>query len=198
MQRVEVVDRIATGDDEYIHVDLGGGKIQHVRAATVEEAGTVINRALFEALQDNIEKYICPPGSVMAFARQTAPDNWLACDGAEVSRETYADLFEAIGTEWGAGDGTTTFNLPDFRGYFLRGWAPSGGYDEGREWASYQGDQNKAHTHALAAVYYHGITGGSLDINSGGSYKSASKNTSSDGGTEVRVKNKTVLYCIKY
>ncbi len=200
MDRVNVVDRIATGDDEYTHVDLGGGKIRHVRAATVEEAGTVINRALFEELQDNIEKYLCPPGSVMAFARQTAPDNWLACDGAAVSRETYADLFTAIGTEWGAGDGSTTFNVPDFRGYFLRGWAASGGVDSGRTWAAVQNDQNKKHTHNVENVYYyHGTSSGNYAApNSGSEYKRGTKATTESGGTEVRVKNQTVLYCIKF
>jgi microcystin-dependent protein len=46
---------------------------------------------------------------------------WLKCNGAAVSRSTYAVLFAAIGTLYGAGDGTTTFNLPDYRGEFLRG-----------------------------------------------------------------------------
>ena len=50
-----------------------------------------------------------------------APDGWLKCDGAAISRTTYADLFSAIGTTWGAGNGTTTFNLPNLNGKFLVG-----------------------------------------------------------------------------
>ena len=63
------------------------------------------------------------PGSIMAYAAATVPANygWLLCNGQAVSRTTYSALFEAIGTTYGAGDGSTTFNVPDLRGEFLRG-----------------------------------------------------------------------------
>jgi len=61
-----------------------------------------------------------PSGSVQAFAGSTAPDGWTMCDGAAVSRTTYAALFAVIGTTYGVGDGSTTFDLPDMRGQFLR------------------------------------------------------------------------------
>jgi len=57
-----------------------------------------------------------PPGAILQFAGSSAPANWLLCDGALVSRTTYANLFTAIGTQYGAGDGATTFKLPDLRG----------------------------------------------------------------------------------
>lgn len=60
-------------------------------------------------------------GSIVAFAGKTPPDGWLLCDGKPVSRGSYAALYAAIGDAWGAGDGATTFNLPDLRGVFLRG-----------------------------------------------------------------------------
>ena len=62
-----------------------------------------------------------PPGTVQAYAGSAAPSGWLLCDGSAVSRTTYANLFSAISTIWGAGDGSTTFNLPDGRGAVLRG-----------------------------------------------------------------------------
>jgi hypothetical protein len=63
-----------------------------------------------------------PPGSMIAYAGPTAPGGWLLCDGTAVPRTgDNADLFAAIGTSWGSGDGTTTFNVPDLRGRFLRG-----------------------------------------------------------------------------
>lgn len=62
-----------------------------------------------------------PAGMVQAFARTTAPSNWLACNGAAVSRTTYAALFAAIGTTFGAGDGSTTFTLPNLQDDFIRG-----------------------------------------------------------------------------
>lgn len=56
-----------------------------------------------------------PIGAVSIFAGTVAPEGWLLCDGSEVSRSTYSDLFNVIGTAYGAGDGSTTFNLPDMR-----------------------------------------------------------------------------------
>ena len=64
-----------------------------------------------------------PSGMVLYFANSTVPTGWLQCDGSAVSRTTYANLYAAIGTVYGAGDGSTTFNLPDTRGQFIRGWA---------------------------------------------------------------------------
>ena len=62
-----------------------------------------------------------PAATVHAFAGTTAPEGWAMCDGSAVSRTEYAALFAAIGTTYGVGDGSTTFNLPDMRGEFLRG-----------------------------------------------------------------------------
>ncbi len=63
----------------------------------------------------------CPVGTINAYGGATAPDGWLLCQGQAVSRTDYADLFTVIGTAFGSGDGSTTFNVPDFRGEFLRG-----------------------------------------------------------------------------
>ena len=62
-------------------------------------------------------------GMVQMFANETVPTGWLECNGAEVSRSTYATLFSAIGTLYGAGDGSSTFNVLDMRGQFARGWS---------------------------------------------------------------------------
>jgi microcystin-dependent protein len=64
-----------------------------------------------------------PSGLVMYFANSTTPSGWLQCDGSAISRTTYASLFTAIGVLYGAGNGSTTFNLPDARGQFVRSWA---------------------------------------------------------------------------
>lgn len=81
-----------------------------------------------------------PSGAVMYFAGQTAPTGWLKANGAAVSRTLYAALFQAVGTTYGAGDGRTTFNLPDLRGEFIRGWDDGRGIDSGRTLGSVQGD----------------------------------------------------------
>jgi len=57
-----------------------------------------------------------PAGAILPYAGATAPDGYLVCDGSAVSRTTYADLFAAIGTSYGVGNGSSTFNLPDLRG----------------------------------------------------------------------------------
>lgn len=67
-----------------------------------------------------------PAGTVIQSASQVVPTGYLKCNGAAVSRSTYARLFRALGTTYGVGNGTTTFNLPDLRGEFIRGW------DDGR------------------------------------------------------------------
>ena len=74
-----------------------------------------------------------PPGTIVAYAGDTPPadGSWLLCDGSEVSRTIYASLFAAIGTSHGDGDGSTTFNLPDYRGRFLRGVDHGSGRDPG-------------------------------------------------------------------
>ncbi len=64
---------------------------------------------------------IQPAGEVMAFSGASCPTNWIAANGAAVSRSTYAQLFNRIGVTNGSGDGSTTFNVPDYRGVFLRG-----------------------------------------------------------------------------
>lgn len=91
-------------------------------------------------------------GMVAAFARNTAPAGWLKANGAAVSRTTYASLFAAIGTTFGAGNGSTTFNLPDMRGEFLRGWDDARGVDSGRTFGSWQDDDNKSHTHTTSTT----------------------------------------------
>lgn len=65
-------------------------------------------------------------GTVIAFTSGTAPEGYVFCNGAEISRETYSALFSVIGTTFGAGNGSTTFNVPDLRGRFIQGKAASG------------------------------------------------------------------------
>ena len=68
-----------------------------------------------------------PVGSLVMWLTDTAPDGWLLCYGQAVSRATYAELFAVLGTTFGSGDGSTTFNLPDMRGRFPLGQDDMGG-----------------------------------------------------------------------
>lgn len=73
-----------------------------------------------------------PSGTLVAFAGSSAPSSWLLCYGQAISRTTYSDLFSAIGTIWGNGDGSTTFNVPDLRGRLVAGADNMGGSPAGR------------------------------------------------------------------
>jgi microcystin-dependent protein len=105
------------------------------------------------------------PGEVKWFAMQTPPAGFLKANGALVSRTTYAVLFAAIGTIWGAGDGSSTFALPDMRGEFPRGWDDSRGIDAGRAFGSAQAFSTEPHSHsftgdAMAAHNHTASSGG--------------------------------------
>lgn len=138
-----------------------------------------------------------PAGAVQGFMLTSAPAGWLACDGSVVSRTTYADLFTAIGTRFGAGDGATTFGLPDLRGEFLRGLDGGRGVDPGRVLGSAQADELRSHTHTLnpAIALEDGGTGGPGGSTSGTA--SLIGPTGATGGAETRPRNVAVLYCIR-
>ena len=99
-----------------------------------------------------------PTGSVHIMATTTAPSGYLKCNGAAVSRTTYADLFAIIGTTHGEGDGSSTFNVPDLRGEFVRGWDDSRGVDSGRSFASSQSSANLQHNHTATATSTSSVT----------------------------------------
>ena len=88
------------------------------QAADKSNAQTIITPA---RMHEVINSYLMPAGTIVSYAGASVPSGWLLCNGANVSRTTYANLFRAIGTKWGAGDGSTTFALPDSDGRVLQG-----------------------------------------------------------------------------
>ena len=92
------------------------------------------------------------PGAISWFARSSPPVGWVKANGAAVSRTAYSILFAAIGTSFGAGDGSTTFNLPDLRGEFVRGWDDARGIDVGRSFGSAQAAAVESHTHSFTGT----------------------------------------------
>ena len=89
-----------------------------------------------------------PPGVVWMYANTSVPPGgWLICDGSAVSRSTYAALFSAIGTAFGVGNGSTTFNLPNTLGQFPRGYDSGGAVDPGRTFGVNQGQALQNHNH---------------------------------------------------
>jgi microcystin-dependent protein len=126
------------------------------------------------------------------------------CDGSLKNRATYAELFAAIGTTYGAGDGVNTFAVPDHRDLFLRTWNGGGsGYDIGRTFGVLQEDELKNHSHtwsmdgsndSLSGTGYVATSNGS----SGGGTETNNTYISSIGGVETRPKNISVNTFIKY
>lgn len=143
------------------------------------------------------------PGTIAHFAANSTPAGWLKANGATVSRTTYAALFLAIGTTYGAGDGSTTFALPDLRGEFLRGFDDGRGVDTGRAIGSAQLDQMQGHNHQIpangtgaAAPQVTGSGTGAYSTN--GVYTDQGANGTPRVGPETRPRNVAALACIKF
>lgn len=164
-------------------------------------------------------------GAVIIFPMNTLPSGYLECNGQAVSRTVYADLFAVLGVQYGVGDGITTFNLPDYRGEFIRGWDNGRGVDAGRSLGSTQNDSFKSHTHAATTeangLHNHTIGGGTRNFattpggsvldsgndvgftfgtnqtDSAGSH-SHTVSVSSTGGSETRPRNVSVKFAIKF
>ena len=164
-----------------------------------------------------IQQALVPAGAILPFAMNSAPSGWLAADGTAVSRTTYSALFAAIGTTYGIGNGSTTFNLPDLRGYFVRGAGTNTDGTASGAFGQKQADAVGPHTHAITDPGHNhtwnaingpggqnygtnyvagitsivGLTGYSVGNNTTGI--SINNNT----GTETRPDNIALLYCIK-
>ena len=93
-----------------------------------------------------------PTGSVFCMAVATIPSGYRECNGDAVSRTTFAALFAVIGTQYGTGNGSTTFNLPDLRGEFVRGFDNGRGVDSGRSINDPQSSANKSHNHTATTA----------------------------------------------
>jgi microcystin-dependent protein len=153
-------------------------------------AGTVLQSdgtdLVYGAVGGGSEGATLPAGSIVAYAAAAAPSGWLLCDGSAVSRATYAALFGAIGKAYGAGDGGTTFNLPN-----LKGRAPVG-RDAGQSEFDALGESGGAKSVTLTAAqsgspaHSHGV--GSLATASAGSHShtfGVKTNTPAGGGSNT-------------
>jgi microcystin-dependent protein len=160
-------------------------------------------------LADAVANSLVPVGSVLWYAADAIPTGYLECAGATVSRSTYAALFAVIGTVYGAGDGSSTFKLPDLRGEFVRGYDHGRGIDAGRGIGTPQSDEFKNHQHQFGSDdqvrsqgSYTSLGSFGYDASSdtgGGGQRARTKDDSTNfGGTETRPRNIALLACIKY
>lgn len=160
-------------------------------------------------------------GSMVMFAGSSAPNGWLICDGSAVSRETYSSLFNAIGTTYGAGDGNTTFNLPDLSGKVLIGYSSAYPCSStgGEETHTITNDELPSHAHLVPthghsngitvttpelshsitqAVFKYNAPSGSPRIYSGyttNSSYSGTTSTNANRSTSVAVSNHNASNC---
>jgi phage-related tail fiber protein len=141
------------------------------------------------------------------FAMPIPPVGWLKANGAAVSRTAYAKLFTVIGTTFGAGNGSTTFNLPDLRGEFLRGWDDGRGVDSGRSIGTAQAattiDNRMVNTNLSGnqgEISPLITNADATSVTASLPYQtSTSFSTSQTGGrNSVRPRNIALLACIKY
>jgi microcystin-dependent protein len=147
-------------------------------------------------------------GTTFYSGKATCPANSLIADGSAVSRTTYAGLFQNIGTTFGTGDGSTTFNVPDLRGVFVKGSGSQtiGGITYSGTLGTKQGDQMQGHVHGTAQAYATFATGSAAAfVGSGGTVLNQSTigGPQSDGtngtprtGTETRPANIAMTPCI--
>lgn len=202
-------------------------------AASATTAGTQASNAAASAAAAQIAagqagdlsallNYLVPVGAYILFAGAAAPTNYLACQGQAVSRTTYAALFAVVGTTYGVGNGTTTFNLPKFDdGRFMRptgGNAAARGVDQAEMIGPHGHDATVAnagaHTHTYSAQSRYGANSDPASVfrpsagDSNGGTPTLTTTSNGDHthtatvapntGTENRPRNSSVLVCIKY
>jgi microcystin-dependent protein len=165
-----------------------------------------------------------PVGMISAFGGTVAPDGWFICDGTAKSRSQYADLYAVVGLSFGAGDGSTTFNLPDLRGRFLRGTDGAAGRDSdaasrtamasggntGNNIGSVQSDAFQGHKHDITfqtsgtgGTANYPLVRGSAVTASSSAFMTSTPSTDFTNGTpriapESRPTNANVNFIIKY
>lgn len=143
-----------------------------------------------------------PVGTVALWLTASPPTGWLHLNGQAVSRTTYDDLFALWGTTFGAGNGTTTFNVPDVRGEFPRFWDASRGVDSGRGIGTAQAADIAAHTHSLSTLGHaeadsqstesSGLVGSAI-----GAAGALSNATAASTGAETRPRNFALMAIVK-
>jgi len=202
-----VKDTLQAGDPQKIvsgaEIDTEFNNISSSSTTKIDKVTSAVtgNVPQFTAtgtLQDSgkkVDSFGSPPGTINAFAGTSEPDGWFFCNGQEVNRTTNSALFSTIGETFGSGNGSTTFNLPDLRGEFIRGWDDGRGVDDGRSFGSQQADEFKAHSHTFKKRKNAGdVANNPGDKGEGNQF---SESTSTEGGDETRPRNVALNYIIK-
>ena len=142
-----------------------------------------------------------PAGTVIYSASSSVPDGYIKANGASLDTATYANLFAAIGYTYGGSGGS--FNAPDLRGEFIRGWDDGRGVDSGRGFGSFQADAFKSHKHSTSIdglqVEISGSLGQAWTMGPGNRpQNSRGFSMNNNGAAETRPRNRALLALIKY
>ena len=171
----KLTDSYLTGiaDGSITETKLASGAVTEAKVASNAVTSAKINNGAVTKAKIETQSQF-PAGTVAYFPMSSAPTGWLKCNGSTISRSSYPDLFAAIGTAYGAGNGSTTFRIPDYRGEFIRSWDDSRGIDFtttsqiSRALNSYQkGSVNAWNQPATEGYYGYMAAGGTNDIREG-------------------------------
>jgi microcystin-dependent protein len=232
-ETVMTADAVLGGSGGSGGLDIASGKLS-ISANAINSSRLASSSVTTNAISDgavtqdklNAAIIFVPSGAIMAFAMNLVPTGWLHANGAAVSRTTYSALWTALGTTsspYGQGDGSTTFNLPDLRGYFVRGSGMNSDGTASGTFGAKQADQFETHGHSASSnstgAHTHSViqtidNSGGFDSGSGRArYGGSGDSTGSAGahshtitvsspnsgtsGTETRPANIAMLHCIK-
>ena len=194
-----------------------GEALQHTMTEIINAitaAGLTPDDTDLTQLAQAIKQLGTPIGSVLAYPIDDVPAHCLECNGAVISRETYPELFTVIGTTYGAGDGATTFKIPDLRGEFIRGWDHGRGLDGtlDRAIATIEEDSISVDDLTMTLSKSKGGTSSAMPVVNGGNnqepfnangssslYTAITSNAAfTSAGNETRPHNVAMMYCIVY
>jgi microcystin-dependent protein len=180
---------------------LAGNATTNLQAVTRQQLNTAIS-SVTQAVLTAVGTPV-PVGSITIWPLSVPPAGYVEANGAALSRTTFAALFSIYATTFGVGDGSTTFNVPDLRGEFVRGWDNARGVDSGRGIATAQAGDNLAHTHQFANQFFKGKADGNAPVTNEGVLFSLAGPTvyaptmSTVGASEARPRNVAMMYIIK-
>lgn len=175
----------------------------NANTATKLETSRTINGAAFDGTKDIIVDSN-PVGTIIAVAYTGVPEGYMHCNGAAVSRTTYANLFSKIGTTYGAGDGSTTFNLPNTVARFLEGGIGAGTYYEAGlpnitgNISAFKSSISGAFVGSNNTNRYDGWNDNEDEYAVSTSFDASRSNSIYGASTTVQPPAMTVIYCIKY
>lgn len=151
-----LIPKLSNNSGQYLD---GVGTWKQIDHTTLSNIGTNTHAQIDSHISSEQGEHL-PSGVIEMYGGSSAPTGWLLCDGSAVSRTTYANLYAVIGTTFGVGDGSTTFNLPDFQGAFPRGVGTSTKFTQNHTTTlgTYEDDAMQGHYHETDYWY---TTGGS-------------------------------------